>query len=236
MSVVKSVLWMLLIVVAALVLFEAIRLLMLKRDITTYKQFWDKQNVQSATAESGLYIALGDSTAQGLGASTPKKGYVGLLAKEIAETSGSTVHVVNLSVTGAKIKDVIKDQLPRLQQMQLPSETIVTIEIGANDLSNFDPDAFYNQMEMLLRQLPPQTVVADMPYFGGGRVRNQESAAFKASEIINSLAAANKLRVAPLHQITKQHDNLWVYAADFFHPNDRGYLNWYKAFHEALNQ
>ncbi len=49
-----------------------------------------------------LYVALGDSTAQGIGASRPGNGYVGILADRIRALSGRTVRTVNLSVSGAR--------------------------------------------------------------------------------------------------------------------------------------
>jgi acyl-CoA thioesterase I len=234
MSLIKIILTTLGVIVAGLLLTQATRLLLLKRSITTYKNYWDKQNIQAAEANSLLYVALGDSTAQGIGASRPEKGYVGLLAKKIAENSGQSVRVINLSTTGAKIQDVINNQLPRLQQIQQLKGSIVTIEVGANDLGVFDPARFNNQMEELLKQLPPQTIVADMPYFGGGRANGREVDAKNASVIIRKLASSYSLRVATLHEVTKQNDSILVYGADFFHPNNKGYVNWYKAFETAL--
>lgn len=48
------------------------------------------------------YVALGDSAGVGVGVDDPAQGYVGVIAKRLAETTGQTVRVVNLSVTGAK--------------------------------------------------------------------------------------------------------------------------------------
>lgn len=59
-----------------------------------------------------LYVALGDSTAQGIGASRPGNGYVGILADRIRALSGRTVRTVNLSVSGARATDLVEHQLP----------------------------------------------------------------------------------------------------------------------------
>lgn len=234
MSSIKYIVGVTLVVMAGLVLVGAMRLLMLKHDITAYKQYWDNQSRQSSNPDSVLYVALGDSAAQGIGASKPNKGYVGLLANQIAKSSGHSVHVVNLSVSGAKIHDVIATQVPQLLQMQLPAGSIVTVDIGANDLTSFDPGTFSTQMEQLFAQLPAHTIVADMPYFGGGRARKLESNATRASAIIHNLADRYKLTIAPLHDVTINNDGFWVYGADFFHPSDRGYVNWYQAFWQTL--
>lgn len=234
MSVIKQIAWVTLILLAGLLLVQAIRLLMLKQDVTDFKQYWEKQIDQPIKPASIVYVALGDSVAQGIGASKPQKGYVGLLAKRINEDTGQQVQVVNFSVSGAKIKDVLQDQLPRLQQIELPPGSIVTLDIGANDLGAYDADTFASEMEEVFRRLPAQTVVADMPYFGGGRAKNREPDALAASKIIRKLAATYNLRVAPVHETTKTNDGFWTYGADLFHPSNRGHANWYKAFEETL--
>jgi lysophospholipase L1-like esterase len=91
-------------------------------------------------------------------------------------------------------------------------------------------------MDQIMRALPPQTVIADMPYFGGGRYRRFEPHTVAASAIIHELAATHGLRVAPLHEITEQRDNLLTMASDLFHPSNRGYHNWYDAFKRGLGE
>ncbi len=235
MSLTKKIVLVLVVVMAGLLMAEAIRLLILKRSLATYSQYWREQAAQTPAENSLLYMALGDSTAQGIGASKPQKGYVGLIRKNLEVKAGVPVHVINLSTSGAKIQDLIDNQLPKLQQMNLPNGTVVTVSVGANDLGDFDKTKFTAQVEQLLSQLPPQTVVADLPYFGGGRAKNKEPSAVIASEIIASAAARHHLVLAPLHDSTKAGDRFAVYGADFFHPSDKGYQNWYKAFAKTLS-
>lgn len=59
-----------------------------------------------------LYVAPGDSAAQGIGASDPQRGYVGLLAKRLRDNAGRPVQIVKLSRSGARIKDVLDTQVP----------------------------------------------------------------------------------------------------------------------------
>lgn len=225
--------WILLVIVAGVVLLESISLLMLKRNVEGYKNYWLAQNQKPFKQDSITYIALGDSAAQGLGASRPDKGYVGLIAAQMAKTANEPIRVINLSESGAKIQDVTDKQLPQLED--IPTEnTIITLEIGANEMRMFDEQSFRADMESLMSGLPAQTVVAEVPYFGGGRFRKYEPNVPIANGIIHELAARYGLRVAPLYQITKSRDNLLVNASDFFHPSDRGYRNWYEAFRQAL--
>lgn len=234
MTAIKTVGLVGLLIVAGVVLTETISLLMLKHSVGTYKKYWEQQAALPAADNALLYVALGDSTAQGIGASKPQNGYVGLAAKALGASNNRPVHIVNLSVSGATISDAIRDQLPKFQQMSLPSDSVITIEIGANDMANFYETTFRTQIDQLFSQLPPGTVAADMPYFGSGRAKSREPSAVTASEIIAETVKRYHLRLAPLHATTKANDSWSVYGADFFHPSDKGYQNWYRAFAQAL--
>lgn len=59
-----------------------------------------------------LYVALGDSAAQAVGTSDPRHGYVSLLADRLRESTGRPVEIVNLSRSGARIKDVLHVHSP----------------------------------------------------------------------------------------------------------------------------
>ena len=54
----------------------------------------------------------GDSTAQGLGAPSPESGYVGQVLAELRGPTGQPWWVLNLSTSGALIRDVAEYQLP----------------------------------------------------------------------------------------------------------------------------
>ena len=173
------------------------------------------------------YVALGDSTAQGIGASRPVNGYVGILADRIRALSGRSVRVVNLSVSGARAADLVRTQLPRLAKLQ---PDVVTLAIGANDIPAFEPVAFERDLARILDAVPPTTVVADLPCF---HFPTSERKVRVANEIVRRLAADRGLRIAPLHRITRRQTPLLAItqaAADLFHPNDRGYRVWASAF------
>ena len=86
-----------------------------------------------------LYVAIGDSAAQGIGASRPDRSYVGVLADDIRNLTGRSLRVVNLSVSGATTELAVLDQLPRLAKL---SPDLVTVAIGANDIASWDPAVF----------------------------------------------------------------------------------------------
>ncbi|MFT2712485.1 SGNH/GDSL hydrolase family protein [Clavibacter sp. Sh2126] len=174
-----------------------------------------------------LYVALGDSTAQGIGASRPINGYVGILADRIRALSGRTVRTLNLSVSGARVSDLVEYQLPRLAKLR---PDVVTLAIGANDIADFEPVAFERDLGRILDAVPPTTVVADLPCF---HFPASERKVRVANEIVRRLATDRGLRIAPLHRITRRQTPLLAItqaAADLFHPNDRGYRVWASAF------
>ena len=174
-----------------------------------------------------LYVALGDSAAQGVGASRPGRGYVGLLAERMRVATGRPVQVVNLSRSGATVRDVLREQVPALTGL---APDVITVGVGGNDLRHFDPVAFDTDTAMLVAALPPGTIIADAPWFMHGR---WERDALQASSVLTGHGRAHGLAVAPLHAAQRRQgwrSMLTQFAADLFHPNDRGHRVWAEAF------
>lgn len=174
-----------------------------------------------------LYVAIGDSAAQGIGASEPNRSYVGILADHLRATTGRSVRVINLSVSGATVDLAVRDQLPRFVKL---SPDIVTVGIGANDIAAWDADLFETGIRRVFSALPTHALVADLPCF---HLPHNERKVAVANEIIRRIAAEHDLVVVPLHAVTKRAGIRSVathVAQDLFHPNDRGYRSWAEAF------
>jgi lysophospholipase L1-like esterase len=188
-------------------------------------QWWREEGQKSGDL---LYVAVGDSAAQGVGASRPGHSYVGLLANHIRAKTGHSVRVMNLSVSGARLREAIAVQIPALRDLK---PDILTVSIGANDMSSFDPERFESELGELYDALPPGTIVADLPSFFLGPVERNARA---ANAIVRTLAEKHGFEVAPLHATTRRQGAVWYalnrVSADFFHPNDRGYTVWAAAF------
>lgn len=214
--------------IVVLVFVEIIGLLQLRASLASYAAYWRERSSQPGEI---TYVALGDSAAQSIGATRPQKGYVGLLAARLEAQSGQTVRVVNLSVSGAKIRDVIDKQIPQLQNYD---PDFVTIEIGANDIVSFEAKKFEADYAELAPLLPKNTVIATMPNFGGRIERT--AAVASANQIIIAAAKEPALPVADLYGYTKSRESPLAYAADFFHPNNRGHKNWADAFWAVLQR
>lgn len=179
-----------------------------------------------------LYVAMGDSAAQGIGASSPNRSYVGVLADHVRRVTGQTVRVVNLSVSGATVALAVRDQLPRFEKLE---PDLVTVAIGANDIAQWNPTTFEAGIRTIFAALPPHTLVADLPCF---HLPHNEVKVAEANEIIRRVADEHELTVVPLHSTTKRagfRSIMTHVAKDLFHPNDRGYRSWAEAFLPAMS-
>ena len=190
----------------------------------TFAAWWADANADALAGEGRLWVALGDSTAQGVGAKRPDLGYVGQLHARL-RMGDPAWRLVNLSRTGARVADVVTDQLPGAINL---SPTLVTCAVGSNDVLRRTPRLrFEHALDELLAVLPLGSVVATLPH-GLGRRRTRE-----VNARIVETAAARGLRVADLWATTGP-PYRGKFASDGFHPNARGYRDWADAFAEAL--
>lgn len=192
-----------------------------------YAEFWRAVSDRAmATGDGPLLVALGDSTAQGIGASRPELGYVGGLVDWLTARTGQPWRVVNLSASGARAGDVLAGQLPALGDLGRPPD-LVTLAVGANDIVRRTPmAALQAALSALVDQLPAGSVVGTIPQGLGRRPA-------LVNEFLARRCAERELVVADVWGRTGPP---WAgkFAADSFHPNDHGYRNWLAAFTEAL--
>lgn len=180
-----------------------------------------------------VYVALGDSVAQGVGASRPERGYVGLLADELSSRTGKPVKVINLSRSGDRIRDVLTTQLPALAQLAVHPD-LITIDVGANDVRGYQSDRFALDVEELTDALPAGTFVADVPYFMHAQ---WERDAREAAAVLTASAGRHGLTVVPLHEALRAEGwraMLTEFAPDWFHPNDQGHRVWAQTFWSTI--
>lgn len=197
----------------------------LARSLHLNARWWKDQRAKDGEL---LYVAIGDSAAQGVGASQPNRSYVGLIAQHLRQRTGRSVRVVNLSISGARLREAIALQLAPLRRL---SPDIVTVAIGANDMPSFERDRFTRELAEVYDSLPVGSIVAEVPsFYVGASERNVRV----ANSIVHRLAVEHGFEVAPLYAATRRQGAalfaLNRVAADFFHPNDRGYRVWASAF------
>ena len=83
-------------------------------------------------AAAVLYVALGDSTVDGEGASAPDRHYVGRHYERLRAVYPSA-RLVNLGVGGATAADVLRWQLPKALELR---PDLLTLSIGPNDITS----------------------------------------------------------------------------------------------------
>ncbi len=186
-----------------------------------------KNDASGALGSGPLWVVLGDSTAQGLGAPSPEAGYVGQVLKVLRRRSGLPWRVLNLSVSGALIRDVLTDQLSRLPA----SADLVTCGIGVNDILYTGPGKLFSDLRALLAAVPDQTVMLDLPLpVGCWGLIGRASVPYVAriNRTIHEAAAARGLPVA---EVSAHFLPPWTgkFASDCFHPSQDGYRDWTRA-------
>lgn len=213
-----------------IVVIEIIGLAYIYTSVPRFETYWKDRRSKRGEL---IYVALGDSTAQGVGASRASHSYAGVIAERLENKTGKSVRIINLSKSGARISDVLHEQLPAMQNY--PEPDIVTIEIGANDVSGFQSQTFKSDFAELIKLLPEGAYVSDLPDFGDGpNLRNQQLGARIARTII---AQRSDVHFVPLESYTQQHFNhLLHYSFDFFHPNNQGYKVWADAFWSEIQK
>lgn len=196
--------------------------------VAVYAKAWDEANDAALRAEGPLWVVLGDSTAQGIGAPSYDQGYVGQLRTLLDEHSSRPWRVLNLSRSGARAADVVNVQLPRLEGLQTTPD-LVTCAIGANDMVPTPLPSVLDSLREIIRRLPKGAIIATVPQ--GLR----PARATVVNELIRDEAPAAGLVVADVwaHTGPPWHGKL---AEDGFHPGLTGYADWAKAFAEVLTQ
>ena len=217
----------LLIIIGAAVLFEVIALIWLATSVNRYHDFWEAKANESGEI---TYLALGDSAAQGIGATNPMKGYVGLIAQDIEAKSGKSVRIVNISKTGAKFDDYLKEQAPLVKTMK---PDVITIQIGANDIKGFNAEQYRAKFKKVLATLPDGTFVSNMPLFNS-RPGSTASGKQGSSIIQEELRNYPNLVFVDLQSETTRHQSIFGFAPDLFHPNNISYKNWANAFLDQI--
>ncbi len=183
-------------------------------------------------------VWLGDSLAAGVG-TTDEDGSV---ARQVARRTGRPVDVEVLAVSGARIGDVLDQQLPRLTG----TPDIVFISAGANDTTHVTSlEDFEQRYEAVLAKLPASTsvVLLGVPDMGSTTRLAQPLrviAGIRANQLDNVV-----------HDLARRHDLAYVniasqtgpkfradpdryFAADHYHPNDQGYTVWADAITPVL--
>jgi lysophospholipase L1-like esterase len=191
------------------------------QQVDDYREAWAASNEAALAGTGPLWVVLGDSAAQGVGASSHLSGYVGGVLSRL----GPQWRVVNLSRSGARTREVVDVQWPAAAGL---GAQLVTALVGGNDALHTKQEQWARDARDLCAVLPRGAVVGTVArgvFERKTRIVN---------EVVRAAAAEHGLHVADLWAHTgPPYRGLY---ADGFHPNDRGYLQWVEAVSAALQQ
>jgi lysophospholipase L1-like esterase len=183
-----------------------------------------------------LYVALGDSTVEGIGASRPSANYVSRLHTRLRAVY-PRAGVVNLGVGGATSADVVDSQLERAVLLR---PQLVTLSIGPNDVTGRVPVQEYERnVDRIFRRLSEETravVVANLlpDLAATPRFRGREAAprvgglTVRFNEALARAARPYGVEVVDLYEPSRAELPVRpeLVAADGYHPSDVGYARW----------
>ena len=192
-----------------------------QEQVQPYAVWWESQNRAAVSRSEPLWVALGDSMTQGIGASTPDRGWVGQLDGRLTRR-GWEHRLVNLGVNGARVEDVLDRQLPTLEALTAdarPADSrpaaLVTVVIGSNDVVvSKHRRGLVGRFTELLDRLPDGALVSNLP--------NPHREARTVDAMLRERADAGRLVLVDMR---RDGPRSWRgrLASDKFHPNDRGY-------------
>ena len=181
-----------------------------------------------------LYVALGDSTVYGLGASHPSRHYVARLF-ECLRMEYPSARLINRGTCLATAADVLAHQLPDAVRDQ---PHLVTLSVGPNDLrQGRSPGEFARRVEVILERLQRETDAAvvinrlpDMAHCPRFRESERSMVAALArhyNHALQHVADGFGIDLVDLGIMDRAPDNQSrLFSEDGYHPSDDGYAAW----------
>lgn len=184
--------------------------------------------------EPFIYCALGDSTVEGIGATSSDKSYPALIFASLKQLYPEAFYH-NFGQIGAISKDIIENQLSDAIKQQ---PKLVTISIGANDvMRGVSKKEFKSNLDLILKRLTVETqatvVINNIPDFSNTsfvpkplryycQVRSK-----MINKIIQQKAVEYNIVFIDLHSQSKVFkDYPGLVSSDGLHPSDLGYALW----------
>ena len=180
---------------------------LVENEIKPYAEAWQERNLEAMASADPLWVVLGDSLSQGVGASSIEHSWV-LETQRTLTDRGFRYRIVNLSFSGARVSYVLNRQIPALAGLSAPPR-LITVLIGSNDIIRRDLRArLPEHYRAMLSALPKGALVATVP-----RTRGVQA---EVNRIVHEAEAAGAVVAVPLHFAAGAR------APDHFHPDDTG--------------
>ena len=190
-----------------------------------------------------VYVAIGDSTVEGVGASDPSRSCPALVFEKIKHEK-KRAYFYNLGKSGARIRDVVELQLAKAVELK---PDLITISVGANDLRHrtklrhFEKD-FYELIKTLKEKTKAEIIISNIPDVSVAPSLSimvkylSRFVAKRFNRIINEHAKQFRCILIDLYTGSKIYGrkSIGLISADGLHPSDKGYALWAKAIIDHL--
>jgi acyl-CoA thioesterase-1 len=189
-----------------------------------------------------VYVALGDSTVYGLGASSQNTNYVSRLFASL-QWEYPAARLTNLGTCLASAADVLAEQVPNAILLQ---PQLVTLSVGPNDLrQGRGPDDFGRRVEVILERLDRETdaavILNALPDLASApRFRQHERSMVAAitrhyNHALRHVADGFGVDLVDLEIGDRAESELHrLFSEDGYHPSDAGYAAWANVLWEAV--
>jgi acyl-CoA thioesterase I len=222
---------------AVLVALLGVRLVAVLLQGPRHRRYWQALADLPVPPKAIRLVALGDSTMQAIGAARPAEGLVGRAQAHLAALTGRPVHVVNVSVGGATVADVVREQLPKVN---LAAADVVVVSVSSSDISRRTPLPQYAAaMAELVRALPAErTVLSDAPLqprradYQAILARLADDRGIARADFAAAFRGGEPDSPGGLRELVAR---LGIFSGDFHHLNARGYGYWFGAFRPGLD-
>jgi len=180
------------------------------------------------------YVALGDSTVYGLGASGPNTHYVARLFASL-QWEYPAARLTNLGTCLATTADVLAQQVP---DAILHQPHLVTLSVGPNDLrQGRGPDDFARRVEVILERLDQETDatvilnalpdLASAPRFAQPERSMVAALTRHYNHALRHVADGFGVDLVDLEISGRPESELRrFFSDDGYHPSDAGYAAW----------
>lgn len=181
------------------------------------------------------YVALGDSTVAGVGATSPQNTYVSRLYDRL-NSAYPRARMTNLGVGGATSADVVRDQLPRALALR---PHLVTLSIGPNDITQGRDVQHYEEniatiFETLSRETGAVIVANLLPDMAVAPVFNEQERAAVGTltamfnEVLGRQGRRYGVEIVDVYVPSRQEvpNQPSLVSEDDYHPSDAGYARW----------
>jgi len=180
-----------------------------------------------------VYVALGDSTGVGQGASNG--GYVDRLFRKL-EVQRPGSRLLNLCVSGATTIDVVREQL---DEGIAAKPDLVTLGVGINDIGHgLSLQGFARNYQSILDRLKKEphavVIVTNIPDISSApripsAMRDEYQRTIdQFNQKLQEIATTSAVIVFDIYTITREQlpAHPEFFSADGFHPSDAGYEMW----------